>query len=104
MDLASEVVLPTPDDWHLHLRDGPLVLQHTVKAAARQFGRAIIMPNLVPPVLNADDAASAFLAAAADAAAAPPAATSSHFTRVAPPLLETALLVPVNGVSSRFGP
>lgn len=51
-------------------------------------------------VFPADDAARAFLAAA-DAAAAPP---SSHFTRVAPPLLETALLVPVNGVSSRFGP
>ena len=38
-----------PDDWHHHLRDGP-ALATTVPAAARQFQRAIIMPNLVPPV------------------------------------------------------
>ena len=38
-----------PDDWHHHLRDG-YVLQHTVPAAARQFRRAIAMPNLKPPV------------------------------------------------------
>jgi len=39
-----------PDDWHHHLRDGPDVLRDTVRAAARAFSRAIIMPNLVPPV------------------------------------------------------
>ncbi len=38
-----------PDDWHLHLRDG-LYLQDVVNDSARQFGRAIIMPNLRPPV------------------------------------------------------
>jgi dihydroorotase len=37
-----------PDDWHLHLRDGS-ALETTVPAAARGFGRGIIMPNLTPP-------------------------------------------------------
>ena len=44
-----ELTLTRPDDWHLHVRDGATlasVLPHT----ARQFGRAIIMPNLQPPV------------------------------------------------------
>ena len=43
------LTLTRPDDWHLHLRDGAAiaaVLPHT----ARQFGRAIVMPNLKPPV------------------------------------------------------
>ncbi len=43
------LTLRTPDDWHLHLRDGAS-LQSTVPHTARQFGRAIIMPNLKPPV------------------------------------------------------
>lgn len=43
--------LTRPDDWHVHLRDGN-ALQHTVPALARYFGRAIIMPNLLPPVLD----------------------------------------------------
>ena len=38
-----------PDDWHLHLRDGA-VLRDVVPAAARQFERAIVMPNLKPPI------------------------------------------------------
>jgi len=38
-----------PDDWHLHLRDGA-ALQAVVAHTARQFGRAIVMPNLKPPV------------------------------------------------------
>jgi len=38
-----------PDDWHLHLRDGP-ALAAVVPATARQFSRAIVMPNLRPPV------------------------------------------------------
>jgi dihydroorotase len=38
-----------PDDWHVHLRDGP-VLEAVVNHTARQFARAIVMPNLVPPV------------------------------------------------------
>lgn len=44
-----------PDDWHLHLRDLDY-LQNTVPASARYMGRAIVMPNLVPPVLNAKQA------------------------------------------------
>jgi dihydroorotase len=46
---ADRLTLTRPDDWHLHLRDGAAmaaVLPHT----ARQFGRAIVMPNLKPPV------------------------------------------------------
>ena len=44
-----------PDDWHVHLRDGA-ALQVTVPATARVFARAIVMPNLVPPVTTAADA------------------------------------------------
>lgn len=44
-----------PDDWHLHLRDNPY-LDAVVGDSARQFGRAIIMPNLKPPVRNLADA------------------------------------------------
>ncbi|ASP49496.1 dihydroorotase [Cognaticolwellia beringensis] len=42
-----------PDDWHVHLRDGAS-LNNTVADISRYFGRAIIMPNLVPPVTNAE--------------------------------------------------
>jgi len=45
----DEVTLLRPDDWHLHLRDGA-GLQAVVAHSARRFGRAIIMPNLNPPV------------------------------------------------------
>jgi len=44
-----------PDDWHLHLRDGA-VLEAVLPETARHFARAIIMPNLVPPVVTAADA------------------------------------------------
>ena len=44
-----------PDDWHLHLRDSPY-LEAVVGDTARQFARAIIMPNLKPPVRSCDDA------------------------------------------------
>jgi dihydroorotase len=44
-----------PDDWHLHLRDSPF-LETVVADSARQFARAIIMPNLDPPVRNCSDA------------------------------------------------
>ena len=44
-----------PDDWHLHLRDGA-VLQAVLPETARHFARAIIMPNLVPPVVTAQEA------------------------------------------------
>jgi dihydroorotase len=52
---AARIRLIRPDDWHLHLRDGA-VLRDVVLDSARQFGRAIIMPNLKPPVLTAADA------------------------------------------------
>jgi dihydroorotase len=49
------LTLPRPDDWHLHLRDGAM-LQAVLPETARHFARAIIMPNLVPPVVTLDDA------------------------------------------------
>ena len=53
--MTSEITLTRPDDWHLHVRDG--AAQHTVVPhTAAQFGRAIIMPNLKPPVTTAAQA------------------------------------------------
>jgi dihydroorotase len=46
------LTIRTPDDWHLHFRDNEM-LAETVPATARCFQRAIVMPNLVPPVVNA---------------------------------------------------
>ncbi|MDH3536397.1 MAG: dihydroorotase [Gammaproteobacteria bacterium] len=51
----NSLTIVTPDDWHLHLRDSPY-LEAVVADSARQFGRAIVMPNLVPPVRTCDDA------------------------------------------------
>ena len=48
----NSITLTRPDDWHLHVRDGD-VLSTVVPHTARQFGRAIIMPNLKPPVTTA---------------------------------------------------
>ena len=48
----NTLTLTRPDDWHLHVRDGD-VLSTVVPHTARQFGRAIIMPNLKPPVTTA---------------------------------------------------
>ena len=42
-------LLRRPDDWHVHLRDGAM-LEAVLPFTARQFARAIVMPNLVPPV------------------------------------------------------
>jgi dihydroorotase len=53
--MTDRITLTRPDDWHLHVRDGA-VLQHTVPATARVMKRAIIMPNLQPPVMNAEQA------------------------------------------------
>ncbi len=44
-----QIVITRPDDWHVHLRDGE-VLRTTAAHISRYFGRAIIMPNLVPPI------------------------------------------------------
>ncbi|MEM1077120.1 MAG: dihydroorotase [Pseudomonadota bacterium] len=51
------LTLRRPDDWHLHLRDGEM-LKGVLPETARHFARAIIMPNLVPPVVRGDDAAA----------------------------------------------
>ena len=51
----STLTLTRPDDWHLHVRDGA-ALQTVVPHTAAQFGRAIIMPNLKPPVTTAAQA------------------------------------------------
>jgi dihydroorotase len=48
----QQITIQTPDDWHLHFRDGDM-LQETVAATARCFARAIVMPNLVPPITTA---------------------------------------------------
>ncbi len=53
--MSQQITITRPDDWHLHLRDGAL-LENTVPATARIMGRAIIMPNLQPPVMNAQQA------------------------------------------------
>ncbi|KAI3901458.1 hypothetical protein MKW92_008197 [Papaver armeniacum] len=52
-----ELSLTQPDDWHLHLRDGDL-LEAVVQHSANQFGRAIVMPNLKPPVTTTAAAVS----------------------------------------------
>src|SRR5690625_7594270 len=49
MDNIDTLVLTQPDDWHLHVRDGEM-LQAVMGYTAAQFGRAIIMPNLIPPI------------------------------------------------------
>lgn len=52
---TQKLTIIQPDDFHLHLRDGE-VLQSTVPQAAKQFSRAIIMPNLKPPVTTTEQA------------------------------------------------
>ena len=53
---ADELTITTPDDWHLHVRDASKIAS-VVPFTARAFGRALIMPNLVPPVRTVQDAA-----------------------------------------------
>jgi dihydroorotase len=53
--MTEKLTLTRPDDWHLHLRDGDM-LRAVAPETARDFGRAIIMPNLVPPVVTATQA------------------------------------------------
>ncbi|GLQ89021.1 dihydroorotase [Dyella flagellata] len=53
--MNTMISIRTPDDWHVHLRDGAQ-LDQTVAATARCFERAIVMPNLVPPVCTVDAA------------------------------------------------
>lgn len=55
MASPQTLTLTRPDDWHLHVRDGAL-MQAVLPHSARQFGRAIIMPNLLPPVVTTGQA------------------------------------------------
>jgi dihydroorotase len=55
--MTQSLEIRRPDDWHLHLRDGAM-LHAVLPESARHFARAIIMPNLVPPVVRGDDAAA----------------------------------------------
>src|SRR6476660_8814833 len=49
LETTETITLRVPDDWHVHLRDGEM-LATVVPFTARQFARAVVMPNLVPPV------------------------------------------------------
>jgi dihydroorotase len=51
----TRITIRKPDDWHLHVRDGAM-LKASLPFTARHFGRAIIMPNLLPPVVSVKDA------------------------------------------------
>lgn len=53
--MTDQITLTRPDDWHLHLRDGAM-LKAVLPETTRHFARAIIMPNLVPPVVTSADA------------------------------------------------
>ena len=53
--MTTRLTIRRPDDWHVHLRDGAM-LAGVVGHTARQFARAIVMPNLSPPVVTAADA------------------------------------------------
>ena len=55
--MTQTLTLRRPDDWHLHLRDGAM-LRAVLPETTRHFARAIIMPNLVPPVVTGDHAAA----------------------------------------------
>ncbi|HEY0628984.1 MAG TPA: dihydroorotase [Sphingomicrobium sp.] len=56
MTLQS-LTIRRPDDWHVHLRDGEM-LDRVARFTARQFARAIVMPNLVPPVTSVEEASA----------------------------------------------
>lgn len=55
--MTNTLTIRRPDDWHVHLRDGA-VLKAVTPETARHFARAIVMPNLVPPVVTGNDAAA----------------------------------------------
>ena len=54
---AETITIRRPDDWHVHLRDGAM-MESVTPYTARQFARAIVMPNLSPPVTSVDAAAA----------------------------------------------
>ena len=54
--MTDRITIRRPDDWHLHLRDGDML--RAVAPHSARFGRAIVMPNLVPPVVTGEEAAA----------------------------------------------
>jgi len=72
--MTEQITIRAPDDWHLHVRDGAM-LRAVLPSTAAVFARAIIMPNLLPPVATTADAAAyrrRILAALPDGAAFTP--------------------------------
>jgi dihydroorotase len=55
--MIESLTITQPDDWHVHLRDGP-AMQSVLPDTAARFARAIIMPNLKPPVTTVAEAAA----------------------------------------------
>ena len=55
MTASDRLVMRRPDDWHVHLRDGPM-LEAVLFATARVYGRAVVMPNLRPPITTVEAA------------------------------------------------
>jgi len=55
--MTDRITIRRPDDWHLHFRDGG-IMREVVPFTARQFARAIVMPNLSPPVTDTASAAA----------------------------------------------
>jgi len=53
--MTAELTLKMPDDWHVHLRDGA-VMKAVLPDTAAHFARALVMPNLIPPVVTKEDA------------------------------------------------
>lgn len=51
--MTKSITIVKPDDWHVHLRDGK-ALPHTVHSTAKNFARALVMPNLVPPLTTVE--------------------------------------------------
>ena len=49
--MTDQITIRRPDDWHVHLRDGAM-LTGVLPYTARQFARAIVMPNLTPPMTD----------------------------------------------------
>ena len=57
MPSVKTITIPKPDDWHLHLRDGAM-MKAVLPLTSRHFARAVVMPNLKPPVMTSGDAAA----------------------------------------------
>ena len=55
MAIHDRLTIRSPDDWHVHFRDGK-ILETVVPFTARQFARAIVMPNLAPPIIDVEAA------------------------------------------------